>query len=362
MNYFHFYGRQSQNKTITQIVAKNVTTCKFLLFLCSSKNVLEPLFSAGDGTVPEISAVRKSGSLNLNAPNAKVFRVTNKNDHLADHADMLQNPDVQSALLTLLNGGTVSLPTASVPTRTSASRGFAHHTQSNDSALSYYVSVVGGSSVVVTDDKDHSTAVIGGDLKGSVPGVDTFSMGTNAEMIVLPVSSAEQHSISFTTTDEPLLLRVVKGESNVSPTNVIQYQDLALPAGVSAKLLVSRAGVENLRYDSDGNGTYDASVSPTMVLSGGAALDITAPTLTFAESKENPTTTQVTIAAGRCRYGVLNVQYSTEGVHFQTYTSALVVNSTQTSSISLLSRPIKPGNRSPIISYSLGSPGCYFPG
>jgi len=356
VNYFHFYGTQRKNKTIIQIVARKVTTCNFLLFFCSSKNVLEPIFSAGDGTVPEISAGRKSASLNLNASNAKLFRITNKNDGLAEHNGMLNNPDVQSAILTLLNGGTVSLPIASVPTRKSSGRGFAHHAQSDGSTLSYYISIIGGSSVAVSDNKGHSTAVIEGDLKGSVPDVDTFSMGTNAQMLVLPVTTAEQYNISFTTTDEPLTLRIVKGESNISPTNVINYQDVVLPAAVPARLTVTSANVSDLRYDSNGDGTYDTSVSQTLTLNGNAATDVAAPTIVFAASQLASAKTQVTITATDNNLGVRDIYYSTDGTNFKAYTEPLALDPIQTPLVFAFATD-KASNRSAIISYSLASPG-----
>jgi len=209
--------------------------------------------------------------------------------------------------------------------------------------------------VVVTDTQGNSTAPIEPDSIGSVPGVTLFSMAADAKMISLPVSATEQYTITFNVNDEPLALRIVKGENNVRPTDVIHYLDIDLPAGVLAKLVVSPAGFENLRYDSDGNGTYDASVSPTIVLSGSAALDITAPTLAFAESPQSPTVAQVSITAADIGTGVRDVNYSTDGSQFQAYTSALSLDPTQTPFISAFATD-SAGNRSPIIRYSLGSP------
>src|SRR5437016_13509366 len=101
-----------------------------------------------------------------------------------------------------------------------------------------------------------------GDVLGTVPGVETFYMGDNAEQIVLPVSATQDYSVTFNSTDLPMVIKVVKGLDNVTPTDVIRYQDLVLPSGLAAQLNVTTEGVENLRYDSDGDGTYETEVEP----------------------------------------------------------------------------------------------------
>ena len=107
-----------------------------------------------------------------------------------------------------------------------------------------------------------------GDVLGTVPGVETFYMGDNAEQIVLPVSATQDYSVTFNSTDLPMVIKVVKGLDNVTPTDVIRYQDLVLPSGLAAQLNVTTEGVENLRYDSDGDGTYETEVEPTLVVTG----------------------------------------------------------------------------------------------
>lgn len=358
VNYFHFYGVQSEDETIAQLVAKYEIRCRSAAFplpsavICYYGKVLKRIKTAGDGTVPEISASRKTSTLDFNAPNARIFKVTNNKQSMAEHVGMLHNPEVQEAVLTLLRGGTVSPSISSAVPRNSAQRTLANHARADNSASTpfYYISIIGASSVVVADAQGNSTAPVEGDLLGSVPDVDIFFMAENARSIDLPVPNAEQYTISFTAIDEPLAVRIAKGESEDRPTDVIFYQDIVLPAGVPAKLVLSPTGVENLRYDSDGNGSYDVSVSPTIVLTGTAALDVTDPTLAFAESQQDPTVTLVTITAADSGTGIRDVYYSTDGVHFQAYTTAVALDRTQTRFISAFATD-NAGNRSPISSY-----------
>ena len=71
--------------------------------------------------------------------------------------------------------------------------------------------------------------------------------------------------------------------NNVTPTDVIRYQDLSCPRG-GGPIAGDDKGVENLRYDSDGDGTFETVVNPTIVVGGTAALDVTPPTVSFSES------------------------------------------------------------------------------
>jgi Tol biopolymer transport system component len=187
VDYFHFYGVQSAgNQTIAQTVARRELVC-FLGF-CTEKNILEPRCSVGDGTVPARSA-SKRGLVDFNAPGAQVFRMTNDDPDMVEHTGLTQNPDVQNMVLTLLTGGTVPSSPFLVSTGSTAKGGkrtFSQTAQPSDddgdsSVPSYYVSVIGGASIVVSDTHGNSTAPLLGDVLGTVPGVETFHMGDNAE-------------------------------------------------------------------------------------------------------------------------------------------------------------------------------------
>ena len=198
----------------------------------------------GDQTVPARSASRR-GLVDFNAAGAQVFRMTNSDPEMVEHTGLTQNPDVQNMVLTLLGGGTVSSP-FSVLMGSAAKAGQTPQAPEDDepTAPSYYVSVIGGASIVVSDAQGHNTAPILGDVLGTVPGVETFHMGDNAEQIVTPVSDTEDYTVTFNSTDQPMAIKVVKGLDNVTPTDVIRYQDLVLPPGVAAQLSMTTGGVK----------------------------------------------------------------------------------------------------------------------
>jgi hypothetical protein len=188
-----------------------------------------------------------------------------------------------------------------------------------------------------------------------VPGVETFFMGDNAEEIALPVSDSEDYSIIFHTTGQPMAIRIVTGVDNVTPTEVIRYQDLVLPPGVATQLQVTTAGVEDLRYDSDGDGTYDTVVNPTMVVSGADALDVTPPTISFSQVPQGGMT-EVTITAADSGSGVHDVNYSTDGTQFQPYTGPVTLDPVETPILYAFATD-NVGNRSGRIAYTLAGSG-----
>jgi hypothetical protein len=350
VHYFHFYGVQFVNQTIAQTVARNAVVCNVLGFNCTSTNFLERRYTAGDGTVPALSASRRHGAGDLNAPGAQIFRMTNSDPDMVEHTGLTQNPDVQNMALALLRGDT--LPSSPF----SVIRGKGQGPQAPDEdepppAPSRYVSLIGGASAVVNDTQGHSTAPIVGDIRGTVPGVETFSMGDNAEEIALAVSDNEDYSIIFHTTGQPMAIRIVTGVDNVTPTEVIRYQDLVLPPGVATQLQVTTAGVENLRYDSDGDGTYDTTVQPTLVVSGADALDVTPPMISFSEAPQG-TMTEVTITTADSESGVHDVNYSTDGTNFQPYTDPLTLNPAETPVLYAFATD-NVGNRTGRIAYTL---------
>ncbi|MCI0438179.1 MAG: alpha/beta fold hydrolase, partial [Chloroflexi bacterium] len=94
VKYFHIYGEQGTDNTIGQTLYKGSGT--------DITDAEVTIKVKGDGTVPVISAERIGNGLDLNAPNAELFKCTNANDKLADHNGMLKNPDLINLLLKLL--------------------------------------------------------------------------------------------------------------------------------------------------------------------------------------------------------------------------------------------------------------------
>lgn len=82
-----------------------------------------------------------------------------------------------------------------------------------------------------------------------------------------------------------------------------------------------------MRYDADGDGTFELSVTPTVSASGFDAADTEAPTIAFSERVQGNRRV-VTLTAQDGGTGVKSIFYSLDGTTFQLYTSALTIDPT----------------------------------
>jgi pimeloyl-ACP methyl ester carboxylesterase len=340
VKYFHFYGVRPTSDTIESVVATDRVNClnPEIIECYGPQGVLDVKRTAGDGTVPELSASRCSGSNNLNAESAQLFKISGS----WNHNTLTESPEVQDKIKKLLGSSMVpSVPCSSL------------RPESESLSPSYYVSVVGGASIEVTDTHGNSTAPLGGDVRGSVPDVETSFMGDNAESIVIPVSATEEYSIRFQSTGAPLAIDINKGADDDAPVQAIRYLDLTLPNGVRGELKFSSAqDPETLRYDGDGNGSFETVVNPTHFVNGPAAGDVAEPVLSIAEGPQQAAVSQVTITAVDAGSGVHDVNYSTDGTHFQPYIGPLSLNAAQTPVLHAFATD-NVGNRTPRLSHPL---------
>ncbi|MEO6064216.1 MAG: hypothetical protein ABIP49_00350, partial [Lysobacterales bacterium] len=190
---------------------------------------------------------------------------------------------------------------------------------------SYYVTLDGSTPLTVSDALGNSTVTIANDLRDSVPGVKTYSLGNEVEMVTMPIPVSGEYAITFLSDGSPMALEVVKGVDNVTPTEAIRYLDTTLPTGVLVQIRIMPAGVGPLRYDSDGNGSFDTVVPPTVILSGPDALDATAPSVTASQNVQG-STTQIALTASDSGSGVRTLRYSIDGTQYQTYTGSFSVD------------------------------------
>jgi len=116
------------------------------------------------------------------------------------------------------------------------------------------------------------------------------------------------------------------------------------------RLQLTSQGVGELRYDADGDGTYETIVAPTSAVSGLAANDLTPPTLTIQATPETGGR-RVTIDAQDAS-GVGAVYYSLDGATFQPYTGPISGVPLQLTTLYAFADD-RVGNRSPLLAYAV---------
>jgi len=362
----------------------------------------------GDGTVPEESASRV-GFSNLNAPGAKVwyyFSLTDNADEFVEHTALTQLAQVQDRVLFILGkgpdpgeGDTISRVPPRAKTallvktlearnlgwepeysvlkdkRKSGVRSFlSHHSLFDPSrglqqlfeatklfgtapgeppkAEAYYLRITGIDYLRVSDELGNSNTQIDDTFTVPVPNVTYNLMSEKAVFVSTP--SDKRYTINFQTGTEPLNLEVLRGTDNTEPSQAFRYRDIELPSNINAVMSFGPGGVENLRYDSNGDGVFESTLSPTVILIGGAAADVTPPAVDISGESQQ-TRVQVFISGQDPESGVKSIYYSTDQVHYQLYSEPLSVDPSQIRKISSFADDYA-GNRSSISTYDVPRP------
>jgi hypothetical protein len=224
-------------------------------------------------------------------------------------------------------------------------------------SLSYYVTIIGGGYVTVKDEFGHSNTPIltnakdnqiGDFIAPRVPDVSVDVVGENAVQLVMPTD--QTYTIGFRSGHRLVNIELIKGEDNRTPERAVRYADLSLPADVSVMLKVRGNTIEQLRYDKDGTGTYDATVPPTIDVSGPAARDITPPVVSFAERLIHGRR-RITISATDRVSGVKAIYYSLDNKKYERYTQPLVLEM-KSAEVVYAFADDRVANRSSIVSYT----------
>ncbi|MCP9494230.1 MAG: hypothetical protein MSG64_07230 [Pyrinomonadaceae bacterium MAG19_C2-C3] len=140
---------------------------------------------------------------------------------------------------------------------------------------------------------------------------------TDKDNFFAVLSVSETYQIKFKV-DSPTSIELVKGVGNAKPDEAIRYRDLNLPRGVAALLQITPQGVDDLRYDADGDGVYESVVKPTSSVVGSSARDTTGPIIKFVTTKTDAVTASVTITA-EDENSVKAIYYSFDGASFYKY-------------------------------------------
>jgi probable HAF family extracellular repeat protein len=361
VKYFHLYSLQSQPRTIGQVLASNKPGQKDKLDWVTR-------FTPGDGTVPLISLARQGrDGLNLNAPNAQCFQFKSPGtytDKAYDHVAFPNHPLAISKVFQLLYQSSLSTSTQTpelckpplIQQQFAAGAQVAQAAQTLDSGeLSaptipqIDLTIYGADAVIVADGNGNSTAPIDGDLLGDVPGVDTYTQGPHSTRLLLSVG--RPLTVTLQTTQGPLALDLLHVDG-VTPTLGIHYQDVQLPAAVTAMLTFAANGTPSrLRYDGDGDGTFESEVTPSVTVTGQDALDVFAPTVEMT-STGPLAESQVTLSAADQGTGVAQIYFSLTGDNFQPYMAPLQLDLTQPTVLYAFADD-RAGNRSPLATFVL---------
>ncbi len=177
--------------------------------------------------------------------------------------------------------------------------------------------------VQITDDLGNTNAQVNDYFELGVPNV-TYTLseddGLFSHDIIMPIS--RQYTLKFHTETDTVDINFVKGIGNASLNYAVRYTDLQLPSNVECLLTINSQGMEDLRYDSNGDGNFDTVVPAHVRVSGTAAQDVTAPSVKISYSELVGDNRTVTINVADSQSGIRTIYYrlGTTG-NFQVYTA-----------------------------------------
>jgi pimeloyl-ACP methyl ester carboxylesterase len=351
VQYFHFYGEKSGADTVGEVVATRRMFCT-IGGLCVPLDSLDVVPTRGDGTVPLISAGRIGNGINLNAAGATVrlFPYTTNPNGDVDHLGLVRNVNVQAAVIDALNSppaastGEPAVPGADVSTSTD--------TEEVAAQPHYYVKLQGAGAVTLTDSGGIALTPFADDPNAGMPGVSVYVTGDKSMLAILP--RTDTYEFVLTVGNMPVALEVRTG-TDIETSQAVRYVDLNLPAGTKVKIQTTPQGIGILRYDSDGDGTYETPVTPTASVTGAAAQDTEAPSVTVSSTAQGGNSL-ITITSADAGSGVAETRFSLNGTDFQTYAGPFTVNRYQAPAVYAFADD-KAGNRSGLSTFRLVDAG-----
>ena len=339
VTYYNFVGRCRTELGELNTVGSVVATSEWYknrLGIWRENRRLVPKMTRGDCTVPEISGMRQSNKGNYLGPAiAKVFENV-------EHGGFPSDPSVISAFKCLFEGGNSNCLNDDL--------------QIGEKSLpppaTYYLEILGSRFVTISDSFGNTSSPFSTSIDEGLSTISTTITGDEFLTSIIPVT--ENYKVLIRTTESPLVITVRKREG-LNGTFLVRYLDLDIPPNVLSLLELSPDGVSALKYDGDGNGTYETTVNPTASVTGTAAQDIEPPVITFAETPQSGSS-QVVISATDAGTGVQRIMYSLNGTSYQLYTGPLSVNAAQTPKVYAFADDIV-ANRSGVQTYLLSSTG-----
>lgn len=366
VGYFHIYGVGGAPDTVVQTVIEARPRCVFRNNECVDV-VIDPQpvlkYGYGDQTVPALSAERIGGQGSYNAPNARLYlckRLDGSHPNV-EHTGLLSNPVVQNVILQFLdeaNGGQrLETPSSEAcgDALLTGDTGATNRTlaeATTGSGAGYIVRLNGAVDVTASDSLGNSTTPFTDTTPGRVPGIVVNAVGERNQNLIIPAGGG--YTLTLHTTDEPLALDIALSTDTTTQA-ATRYLDLNLPVSVTAQLRFTGSGVEPLRYDGNGDGSFETVVQPTASVNGAAAADTTPPSITFAATP-GVGGVQVTINASD-ESGVQRLFYSLDRTTFTLYSGPLTVDPATTPVIYAFADDAL-ANRSSLATYDVPNPNA----
>lgn len=222
---------------------------------CPTAWMYLPRYSVGDGRVTLYSARKYGPGFNFNG-NADIHRFADtpesKPDAQAGHLELTQNTEVQNCVLTILRStgcitGTVIAASDDDEVEGSYDLKYAYLWGIRDLFIS--------DGVTTTENVLTSTLTL-----DRVPGVKVEHMGDGAAEIVFLASK----SYTVTSTSNGVIFSYLQeGKSNITPTQTISYEHIAVPQGSLLQLVSTGTEKSSLLSDQDGDGIPETVILPT---------------------------------------------------------------------------------------------------
>jgi pimeloyl-ACP methyl ester carboxylesterase len=340
IQYYHIYSKQRTNRSVGSVRKESYALCRIDEIDCIGSQTppysigtrYRPIPTEGDGTVALTSASRIGNGFDLNYRQNTIenpFRFVMKPnitepDTAADHNDSLKNPRVLKQIVNILrndNNNVLEIDTSSnalkQPTEAQMASYFV--TLTNIEQLSF------GSNSPAPETIANSRFVATSGLSSNSESL-AIPIGEKSAWVAVPAYSGE--IISFKNNGTPMEIEVVKGVDYETATQQVRYSNLVLPANVLIELKVTPNGIENVRYDSNGDGFPETQINPTVSVVGALAKDITQPVLNYSFVQQS-SQQLLTLTANDTESGVRQIRYSTDGQHFYPYTNPVLINPAQ---------------------------------
>lgn len=384
VEYFHIWGQLAFNPllnmgtgTINQVIIFSTVDPEAIDI--REKYDYRKAYGNGDGTVPTPSASRSNGFESLYfLPGTEDLPFTTDDfteDSLYSHNGLLSNPDVIDEVLVHLEddepesseNNQSNMSNLENPKRPKKFKSREEHKEYWKKKREYYKSeefqqrmyensmamdwhfldVSGVERLDITDPDGNTNTPLGIAADLAVPDV-LYSYGTLPEdNYIVPhevrMPANKIYDVKFRATSEGIRIEMLRGPGRNISVKTVRYLDLHLPVGVMAWLKFTPQGVEDLRYDADGDGIFESTLAPTYSVTGDAAKDITPPIVRINTDISGNTAT-VTITATDEETGVKYIKYRTSSGRYQLYTVPFTVNLNQVGMIYALAED-NVGNR-----------------